>query len=330
VVQRVLKELLVRDRLPAIRAACAEALQHAASAEATIAKLLLDRLDKDKSDGVRERCAEALRCVAPHQPEVRVRLEELFASGPELVRAGAARGLARLDFTSPDQKAILERFLTTIASPDEPPRVRCASLWAIASLLGRDDMTTVHQVVEESLGDPDPIMHKAALHVLADAVAEGRTEWSRTMVEKIETMLMAVPDPCPHLYGDLVRIVAMKEIHGGQRMECLLGDALTPFGDRIRMAFVFGSVARLEQVRDSDLDLMVVGDVRLKDLAAALHTPEQTLARTVNPVLFAPEKFREQYREGNPFLLDVVRKEKIFLKGSSDELTELVADRSPD
>jgi hypothetical protein len=29
-------------------------------------------------------------------------------------------------------------------------------------------------------------------------------------------------------------------------------------------------------------------------------------------------------------LLDVVRKEKIFLKGSRDELTELVADRSLD
>ena len=75
---------------------------------------------------------------------------------------------------------------------------------------------------------------------------------------------------------------------------------------------------------------MVVGDVRLKDLAVALHTAEQSLGRTVNPVLFSAEKFREQYREGNPFLLDVVRKEKIFLKGSRDELTELVADRSVD
>ena len=96
------------------------------------------------------------------------------------------------------------------------------------------------------------------------------------------------------------------------------------------MAFIFGSVARLEQIQDSDVDLMIVGDVRLKDLAAALHTPEEVLGRTINPVLFSSEKFREQYREGNPFLLDIVRKEKIFLKGNPDELTELVADRSPD
>src|SRR5438445_7588057 len=122
-------------------------------------------------------------------------------------------------------------------------------------------------------------------------------------------MLMGVSDPCPHLYGDLVKIVGMKESRGGPRLERLLGDALTPFVDVIKIAFLFGSVARLEQIRESDIDLMVVGDVRLKDLAAALHMPEQVLGRTVNPVLFSSDKFRDQYREGNPFLLDIVRNE---------------------
>jgi predicted nucleotidyltransferase/transcriptional regulator with XRE-family HTH domain len=324
-----LEELLVGDRLPAIRAECAEALEQAVSVDSTIARLLLDRLDKDKSDIVRERCAEALRSVAPDQTEVRVRLEELFTSGPELVRLGAARGLSRLDFTSANQKALLERFLTTIASPAEPARVRCASIWAIASLLGRDEMAAVNRLVEECLDDHDTNVSRVAAHVLADAISEERREWSQPLIEKIETMLMAITDPCPHLYGDLVKIVAMREIHGGRRMERLLGDSLGPFGDLIRIAFIFGSVARLEQVRDSDIDLMIVGDLRLKDLAVALHTPEQTLGRTVNPVLFSPENFRAQYREGNPFLHDVVRKEKIILKGSRDELMELVADRSP-
>jgi len=328
--QCVLKELLQRDRLPAIRAECAEALEEAVSANSIIAKLLYDRLDKDKSDVVRARCAEALRSVAPNQVEVRVRLEDLFTSGPALVRASAATGLSRLDFTSPDQKALLQRFLTTVASPTEPTRVRCACIWAIASLLGRDDMAAVHQVVEERLDDHDSNVSKAALHVLADAIAEGRKEWSQPLVERIETMLMAVPDPCLHLVGDLVMIVAMKEVHSGRRLERLLDDVLTPYGDLIKIAFIFGSVARLEQIRESDIDLMVVGDVRLKDLAVALHKVEQTLGRTVNPVLFSPDKFRDQYREGNPFLLDIVRKGKIFLKGSRDELTELVADRSVD
>jgi predicted nucleotidyltransferase len=200
----------------------------------------------------------------------------------------------------------------------------------MASLLGRDDMSSVTRVAEECLDGPDLNVSRAALHVLADAIAERSQEWPQPFVDKIEAMLMAVPDPCPHLFGDLVLIVAAKENRGSRRVEHLLGDALTPMADRIRIAFIFGSVARQEQVQDSDVDLMLIGDVRLKDVAAALHSLEQTLSRAVNPVLFSPEKFREQYREGNPFLLDIVRKEKIFLKGSRDELTELVADRSPD
>ncbi len=325
--QRALKRLLVRDRLPAIRAACAESLQHVASADPTVAKLLLERLDKDNSDVVRQSCAAALRGVAPVQSEVRGRVEELFRSGPELVRKGAARGLSQLDFALPHQQALLEQLLTAVASPAEPSGVRCACIHAVAPLLGRHG--TADQVVEKCLDDPNPIVSTAALHALVDAIAEGHREWSQPLVDKIEKMLMAVTNPCPHLFSDLTRIVAMKEIHGGRRLQRLLGDALTPFGDHVSIAFIFGSVARLEQVRDSDIDLMIVGDVRLKDLAAALHASEQTLGRTVNPVLFSLEKFREQYREGNPFLLDVVRKEKIYLKGTRDELTGLVADRSP-
>jgi predicted nucleotidyltransferase len=328
--RRALMERLRRDPLPEIRAAAAEALDEAASAVPAVVRLLLDRLDNDASDAVRAECAEALRRVAPDRAEVRTRLESLFSSGPEVVRAGAARGLSRLDFAVPERQALREQFLTMIASADEPPRVRRASIRAVAPLLGRDDMGPVNRAVEACLDDPDPIVSNAALHAVADAIVEGRRKWSQPLVEKAESRLMAVIDPCPHSLGDLAGIVAMKELRGAHRLERLLGDALAAFGDLVKLAFVFGSVARLEQVRDSDIDLMIVGDVRLKEVAAALHEPEKSLGRPVNPVLYSADKFREQYREGNPFLLEVVRREKIFLKGRPDELTELVADRSPD
>lgn len=189
---------------------------------------------------------------------------------------------------------------------------------------------TADQPTENCLRDQDPIVSTAALHVLVDAIAEGQKEWSQPLVERIEELLMAVTNPCPHTFSALTRIVAIKEIHGGPHLDRLLGDVLAPFGDRISIAFIFGSVARLEQMRDSDIDLMLIGDIRLKDLVTALHASEQSLGRTVNPVLFSSEKFREQYRAGNPFLLDVIRKQKIYLKGTRDELTGLVADRSLD
>jgi len=326
-VRRVLKGLLIRDPSVEIRAASAEALAEAAATDSSVATLLVDRLDKDKADTVRERCATALWEVAPKDREVRDRLEGQLASESELVRVGAVRGLSLLDLNSPDQAALLKHFVSTIASSDEPSRVRCACICAIASVLGRDEVVGL---VEQRLDESDRKVRMAALHVLADAVADGRTPWAQTLVEKIETMLMDVRRPCPRLYGDLVAIVAMKEVRVGRRLERLLGDALGSFSDQVKIAFVFGSVARLEQVRDSDIDLMIIGDVRLRDVATALRKPEQTLGRTVNPILYSAEKFREQYREGNPFLLDVVRKEKIFLKGNQDELAGLGSDRTSD
>jgi predicted nucleotidyltransferase len=329
-VRQALRYLLVHDQLPGIRAECAEALEESVVCEPRVADVLWQAARKDSSDIVRAACAAALRGIAPSRLEVREGLVELFRSGPPTVRAGAARGLSRLDLSTTAEQALLQRFLDTITSPDEPAPVRAASIWAVASLLGDEGTAGVSRVIEECLDDADHVVSRTALHVLADAIALGEREWSQPLVETMERMLMAVTDPCPCLYGDLVTIVGLKEVHGGRRLEQVLADALNSFGERIRLAFIFGSVARLEQTRDSDIDIMIVGDVRLKDLAVALHAPEQVLGRTINPVLFSSERFREQYREGNPFLLDVTRKEKVFLKGSRDELTELVADRDPD
>ena len=323
-VRNALKKLLERDPLPEIRAGCAEALGQTVSSD--VAELLLDRLENDKSESVRASCAAAFRSVAPQDAEIRTRLEDLFEAASEVVRAGAAKGLSRVNLILPEHKVLLDRFLDTIKIPTEPTSVRCACVWAVASFLAHDEIAAV---VRNCLDDSDSKIRWVALHVLGHAITDSEMKWSDSLAARIEAMLMAISAPCPHLFHDLVALVAMKELHGQRRLDRLLGEGLAPFGDQIQMAFVFGSIARDEQVGESDIDLMVIGGVRLKEVAAALHAAEQTLGRPVNPVLFSADKFREQYRQGNPLLLDVVRKEKIFLKGSRDELTALVADRVP-
>lgn len=325
--RRPLMKLLEGDPKPEIRSECAEALEGAVSSHAEARELLLERLHKDDSDLVRASCAMALRDAAPNQPEVFARLDQLFGKAPAVVRAGAARGLSRVVLSSPDRNALLRRILATIESAGEPPMVRTACIWAAASSLGKEDIASA---VIRCLEDANQKVKNAALHVLADAITEGQMEWSRPLADKLETMLLGINAPCPHLFADLVALVALKEERGRQRLDQLLWNALEPFDDRIQIAFIFGSVARLDQVKESDLDLMILGNMRLKDTASALHQVEQFLGRPINPVIFSTETFREQYRQGNPFLLNVVRQEKIFVKGNREELTELVADGAPD
>lgn len=98
---------------------------------------------------------------------------------------------------------------------------------------------------------------------------------------------------------------------------------LEPLAKRIEVAFIYGSLARGDAVGESDVDLLVVGEVPALELAAAVREAEEKLRREVNPVVFPPEEFRERIRGGDHFLTTVMREPKIFLLGDEDGLRRL-------
>jgi predicted nucleotidyltransferase len=97
--------------------------------------------------------------------------------------------------------------------------------------------------------------------------------------------------------------------------------ALADVADRIRIAFVFGSVAKGTDTASSDIDLMIVADnLGYTDLFERLATAETTLGRKVNPTLYTPAELTEKVRAENNFVLRVLEQPKIFLIGSEREL----------
>ena len=100
----------------------------------------------------------------------------------------------------------------------------------------------------------------------------------------------------------------------------VLQQTLEPFGDRIQLAFLYGSVARSEEETGSDVDLLVVGSVGLAELVPALRSAEQILGRPVNPTVFSTEEFGRKARRHDHFLSTVLRGAKQFVKGSKREL----------
>ena len=107
----------------------------------------------------------------------------------------------------------------------------------------------------------------------------------------------------------------------------LLQDALADLGDKIQVAFVFGSMASGRQTAGSDLDICVLGNVSLLDVVKALSPVQQTLQRELNPVVIAPQKFSELAKKNDRFVARVLDEPVLFLKASNDELAELVEDR---
>jgi len=98
----------------------------------------------------------------------------------------------------------------------------------------------------------------------------------------------------------------------------VLKSALTD--KRIRVAFVFGSIARGEEKAGSDVDLMVIGQLGLRDLSRLLSGIEEKIGREVNPHVLREEEFRKRIRAKEHFVSSVMEAPKIFIIGSEREL----------
>jgi predicted nucleotidyltransferase len=103
----------------------------------------------------------------------------------------------------------------------------------------------------------------------------------------------------------------------------VIRQSLVTNADKIRVAFIFGSVARSTDDRRSDIDLMVVGDVSFGDVVSLLAPAEQKVGREVNPVVYPIAEFKKRVKEDHYFVKTVFEDEKIFIIGDEDELRRL-------
>jgi len=103
----------------------------------------------------------------------------------------------------------------------------------------------------------------------------------------------------------------------------VLRDALAPLAKRIRVAFIYGSLARGEESAASDLDLLVVGNVKFGDVVSALGPVQETLGREVNPTVYPPSEFRSKLAGGHHFLTTVMNGSRVYIIGDKSELERL-------
>jgi len=90
----------------------------------------------------------------------------------------------------------------------------------------------------------------------------------------------------------------------------------------IDVALVFGALANGTSGAASDFDLLVIGDTGLRARAPRLRPVAEQLGREINPVTMTAAEFARG-RNSNPLLVDLLGKEKLFVKGSADELERL-------
>jgi uncharacterized protein len=122
------------------------------------------------------------------------------------------------------------------------------------------------------------------------------------------------------LFPEIREIVSKTSV---ERTPAVMRKALRPLEPHIAAAFVFGSVARKTAKPESDIEVLIVGDVTMKDVLARAGKAEAVLHREINPILYTTDEFKARLRERNHFLTAVMAEEKNFVIGDAGELERL-------
>lgn len=123
---------------------------------------------------------------------------------------------------------------------------------------------------------------------------------------------------CP-IFKEL-RDIVIKTIGVGD----VLRSALVPLAERIQLAFIYGSIARGEETRGSDLDVLVVGDLTFAEIVSAISPLQEMLSREINPSVYPLNELRSKISEGHHFISTVLEAPKIYIIGDNNELEKLV------
>ena len=119
----------------------------------------------------------------------------------------------------------------------------------------------------------------------------------------------------PDLRGLLLKTAGLVDV---------LAQALKPVASKVTTAFVYGSIAAGSEESDSDIDLMVVGEVSPQDLALPLRRARESLGREINPTVYSLAEFERKRAAGDHFLTQVLDKPRLLVLGNKDGLGKVV------
>lgn len=97
--------------------------------------------------------------------------------------------------------------------------------------------------------------------------------------------------------------------------------SLEPYSDKIKVAFVYGSVAKGADTAQSDIDLMVIGDeLNYAELYTALQNAENILRRKVSPIFLSTKDWRRKASRNGSFIRKLSALPKLFVFGSAEDI----------
>jgi len=95
-------------------------------------------------------------------------------------------------------------------------------------------------------------------------------------------------------------------------------------------AFVFGSFTTGKQKADSDIDLVVIGEISLRQLTTLLRNSTELSGREINPHVLTPSEYNGRRKKKDHFVTHVIAGKKIFMKGTQHDLDTMAEQQLAD
>ncbi|MFH1785718.1 MAG: nucleotidyltransferase domain-containing protein [Candidatus Micrarchaeota archaeon] len=102
----------------------------------------------------------------------------------------------------------------------------------------------------------------------------------------------------------------------------VLKEALLPLN--LKYAFVFGSIAKGTEIKNSDLDLLVIGDESDTNLSNIIFKTQKKFNRDINFILWSRKDFQEKLNSKNMFLFNILNQKIIWIMGDEYEFSRIV------
>jgi len=89
---------------------------------------------------------------------------------------------------------------------------------------------------------------------------------------------------------------------------------------RVKYAMIAGHYILGKETRSDDVDLFVVGNVILPQLAAIVKDEEAKKGREINYTVMSEEEFNFRKRRKDPFVVSILSRSNLMLLGDEEEL----------
>lgn len=100
-------------------------------------------------------------------------------------------------------------------------------------------------------------------------------------------------------------------------------DVLKKAGN-ITYSFIYGSYAKAKESYLSDIDLVIIGKPDEDKLIKEFDRLEERLSREINYKLYTLNDAKNEVKQKEPFILEILRDKKIMLIGEEDELRKIL------